>query len=118
VGRALAFEASLNSSGEFWLWIPTVVSVMQEKINMIGRKAWIALAVSTGMIVLGAASAAASDHDRGESRDRGGSVQRCSLDGVNPVHHPEIFGNPAVALSYGFVLGPDRIWRVRANCRP
>jgi hypothetical protein len=90
---------------------------MQEEINMIGRKAWVALAASTGMIVLGAASAAASDHDRGEDH-RGGSVQPCSLDGVNPAHHPQIFGNPAVALSYGFVLGPDRIWHVRANCRP
>jgi hypothetical protein len=39
------------------------------------------------------------------------------LDGVNPVYHPEIFGNPAVARSYGFFLGPDRRWHVVPNCR-
>jgi hypothetical protein len=30
-------------------------------------------------------------------------VKPCSLDGVNPVYHPDIFGNPAVARSFGFV---------------
>jgi hypothetical protein len=85
---------------------------------MSARKALVALAVTTAMVALAAASAAASDHDRGQGRERGGSVRPCSLDGVNPVHHPEIFGNPAAAQSFGFVLGPDRVWRVRANCRP
>jgi hypothetical protein len=41
----------------------------------------------------------------------------CSLDGVNPVHHPEIFGNPAAARSFGFYLGPDRAWHVVPGCR-
>jgi len=27
----------------------------------------------------------------------GGNVRPCSLDGVNPAHHPQIFGNPATA---------------------
>jgi hypothetical protein len=84
---------------------------------MSSRKALYALAIATALIALGAVSAAASDHDRGQSRDRGGSVRPCSLEGVNPVHHPEIFGNPAAAQSFGFVVGPDRVWRVRANCR-
>jgi hypothetical protein len=44
-------------------------------------------------------------------------VVPCSLDGVNPAHHPEIFADAATAQSYGFVLGPDRTWRVRAGCR-
>jgi len=35
---------------------------------------------------------------------RGGFVKPCSLDGVNPVYHSEIFANPAVARSFGFVL--------------
>lgn len=48
----------------------------------------------------------------------GGFVIPCSLDGVNPSHHLEIFGNPAVARSYGFVLGPDRAWHVIPNCSP
>jgi hypothetical protein len=83
---------------------------------MSGKRALGALAVATALVVLGAASAAGSDHDRGD-RERGGAVQACSLDGVNPVHHPEIFGNAAAAASYGFVQGPDRVWRVKANCR-
>ena len=33
----------------------------------------------------------------------GGSVRPCSLDGVNPVHHPQIFGNAAIAREFGFV---------------
>jgi hypothetical protein len=41
----------------------------------------------------------------------------CSLDGVNPVHHPEIFGNLAVAAQYGSIRSPEGIWRVAANCR-
>jgi hypothetical protein len=48
---------------------------------------------------------------------KGGFVRPCSLDGVNPVFHPGILGNPAVARSYGFVLGRDGIWRVIPGCR-
>ena len=42
----------------------------------------------------------------------GGSVRPCSLDGVNPVHHPQIFGNAAAARSYGFVQSADHTWYV------
>jgi hypothetical protein len=84
--------------------------------NISWRKVFVAFTVTTGLCVLGAASAAANDrNDR--NRERGGSVVPCSLDGVNPAHHPEIFGNAAAAQSYGFVLGPDRNWHVRADCR-
>jgi hypothetical protein len=83
---------------------------------MSGRKTFAALAASTALVALGTASATATDHDRGESRDRGGSVRPCSLAGVNPVHHPEIFGNPAVALSFGFIQAADQSWHVRPNC--
>lgn len=84
--------------------------------NMKRRKAFGALAITAGLCVLGAASAAANDrNDRG--RDRGGSVMPCSLDGVNPAHHPEIFGNAAAAQSFGFVQGPGGTWHVRADCR-
>jgi hypothetical protein len=88
----------------------------KEEINMSGRQAFVALAAGTALMVLGAFSAAASDRDRGEGRNPGGSVQPCSLDGVNPAHHPEIFGNSATALSFGFVQGPDRTWHVKSNC--
>ena len=39
----------------------------------------------------------------GDRNRKGGFVKPCSLDGVNPVYHPDIFGNPAVARSFGFV---------------
>ena len=55
----------------------------------------------------------------GDSGEGGGeiSVRPCSLAGINPAHHPEIFGNPAIAKSYGFVRGPDGSWQVVPNCR-
>jgi hypothetical protein len=82
---------------------------------MSGRKAFVALAVTTALGILGAAPAAAgSDRDRG--RDRYGSVRPCSLDGVNPVFRPEIFGNPTAAAAYGFVRSRDGAWQVQPNC--
>jgi hypothetical protein len=82
---------------------------------MSGNKAFVVVAVATALGILGAASAAASDrNDRG--RDRYGSVVPCSLDGVNPAYHPEIFGNPAAAAAYGFVRSRDGAWHVRPNC--
>jgi hypothetical protein len=82
---------------------------------MSGHKAFIVLAVTITASVLGAAPAGAGS-DR--SRDREPYVVPCSLDGVNPVHHPRIFGNPAFAKTYyGFVQGRDRTWHVEANCR-
>ena len=80
---------------------------------MSGKMAFVALAVTTVLGVLGAASAAAgSDRDRGREQ----CMVPCSLDGVNPVYHPKIFGNPAVAAAYGFVRSRDGAWYVRPNC--
>jgi hypothetical protein len=46
-----------------------------------------------------------------------GFVIPCSLDGVNPVHHRSIFGNPALARQmYGFIQAPDGTWHVEKNC--
>lgn len=57
----------------------------REEITMNGKKVFVALAVTTALGILGAASAAAgSDRDRG----REPYVVPCSLDGVNPVYHP------------------------------
>jgi hypothetical protein len=83
---------------------------------MSGRKAFVALVVTTAALgILGAASAAANDRgDRGRER---GSVRPCSLDGVNPAYHPYIFGNPAAAYAqYGFVRSRDGTWQVEPNC--
>jgi hypothetical protein len=75
----------------------------------------VVLTASVGLAFL-ATAFAGTDRDR--DRDRGGFVATCSLAGVNPAHHPEIFGNPAVASSYGFVKGRDGTWQVTPDCRP
>ena len=77
-------------------------------------RAFVVVGITLVLGVLGAASAGASDHDRSHPR---GYVVPCSLDGVNPSYHPDIFGNPAAARSFGFVQGPDRVWRVVSGCR-
>jgi hypothetical protein len=81
-----------------------------------GRRALVALAAGAALSVLGTAAMAGNDRDD-HGQDRGGSVVRCSLDGVNPAHHPEIFGNTTTALSFGFVQAPDRTWHLAAECR-
>jgi hypothetical protein len=57
-------------------------------------------------------TASAKDH-----HERGGHVMACSLHGVNPAHHPDIFGNADVARSYGFVQSDSGKWHVESNCR-
>jgi hypothetical protein len=82
---------------------------------MIGNKAFVVVVITTAMGVLGTASAAASDRgDRGRER---GYVVPCSLVGVNPVYHPDIFGNAATAYAFGFVRSRGGAWQVRPNCR-
>jgi hypothetical protein len=65
------------------------------------------LAVAAAL-VLGTTSAALA---KGHAHPSGG-VRSCSLVGVNPVYHPEIFGNAATARELGFVQGPDQAWHV------
>jgi hypothetical protein len=80
---------------------------------MRANKTFVVVAM-TGMLgVLGVASATASDHSHYYPR---GFVLPCSLDGVNPAYHPEIFGNPAAARSYGFVRSPSGRWQVAPGC--
>jgi hypothetical protein len=83
---------------------------------MIGDKAFVALAVTTALSVLGISSAAGSSC-REDPSQCGGFVLPCSLGGVNPVYHPHIFGNPSVARSYGFVRSRDGTWYVVPNCQ-
>ena len=55
-------------------------------------------------LILGTASAAlANDND-----ETGGFVMPGSMDGVNPAHHPDIFGNPGTARAYGFTAWPEQ----------
>ena len=76
--------------------------------------------VALSLIVLatsgGLRTAFAAMERDGHSREPG-SVLPCSLAGVNPVFHPEIFGNPATALHYGFTRARDGSWQVVPNCR-
>jgi hypothetical protein len=83
---------------------------MRSKSTIVG----LATAVALGFF----ATASANNTDRDRDRERGGFVAACSLTGVNPALHPEIFGNPAVAASFGFVKGRDGTWQVMPNCRP
>jgi hypothetical protein len=83
---------------------------------MTGNKALVVAAITTALGILFASCASARDGDDYRGRERG-YVVPCSLVGINPVYHPDIFGNPAVAKAYGFVQGPDRVWRVESNCR-
>jgi hypothetical protein len=71
------------------------------------------------VLVIAAAfgSTAVVAKDLGDRPHEGGAVVPCSLDGVNPAQHPEIFGNPAIAASFGFVRSADGTWHVRPGCR-
>lgn len=80
---------------------------------MIGNKAFVVVTITAAICALAASSAPAADQRGGRGQ---GQVRPCSLDGVNPVYHPEIFGNPAVAASYGFVRSPNGTWQVRPSC--
>ena len=72
-------------------------------------------AIAVALSLLGISVAMASFF--GDGRHKGGYEKPCSLDGVNPVYHPDIFGNPAVAKAYyGFVRGRDGTWQVQNNC--
>ena len=102
--------------GELALDSIRVASGNRQETVMNGKKALVALAVTTALSVLGISSAAGSSC-REDPSQCGGFVVPCSLDGVNPVYHPHIFGNPAVARSYGFVRSRDGGWHVAPNCR-
>jgi hypothetical protein len=70
--------------------------------------------VVAATLILSTASATLAGQD--DRNDRGGFVIPCSLVGVNPVYHPRIFGDPAVAREYGFVKSRDSSWQVEKNC--
>jgi hypothetical protein len=73
----------------------------REETAMTEKKFFALLAIITTMGIQAATSATAfaQDNGRNSGKPRGGWVVPCSLDGVNPVYHPSIFGNAAVAAS-------------------
>ena len=82
---------------------------------MSGQKHFIGFALAVSLGVLGPASTARAQMGY-DYEYEGGYVKPCSLDGVNPVHHPEIFGNPAAAREYGFAQSRDGTWHTQ-NCQ-
>ena len=81
---------------------------------MKNMKVFLALALGAGMSIAAISPASAFTDPRFY---RGGFVKPCSLDGVNPVYHPDIFGNPALARAvYGFVQARDGSWHVIPGC--
>jgi hypothetical protein len=82
-------------------------------IAMNEKKALALLAAVVALSVLGTVSAQALHH----SNRKGGFVIPCSLVGVNPVFHPEVFSDPFLAREeYGFVRSRDGTWQVERNC--
>jgi hypothetical protein len=83
------------------------------RMTINGTRAFVLLA---GVVALGAlctASTSWAQHVQKKGFQGGtGSLRHCSLSGVNPVHHPDVFGDPAVAKSYGFVQSTDGRWHV------
>jgi hypothetical protein len=84
-------------------------ATMMRVWNMLGC----AIALATVLSLTGVPAQAQQDGSQQQ-----GSVQPCSLAGVNPADHPAIFGNPEVARQYGFIKGPDGNWTVAPNCQP
>jgi hypothetical protein len=81
---------------------------------MKGKLILVLLAVVSPFLVLTGTADDASMFDN--SRSRGGYVVPCSLDGVNPIFHPDIFGSAAAARQFGFVQSRDGVWHVEPNC--
>jgi hypothetical protein len=83
---------------------------------MSGKIALILLATTVFALSIAPSLAGGDMGGSGGDRSEGGGIARCSLDGVNPAQHREIFGNAAVAASYGFVRSRDGTWHVQPNC--
>jgi hypothetical protein len=105
------------------LWLATSLGISCDyrRLAVSENKLLGALAamIVLGVPAIGSATLFESERDNGRNsgKERGGYVSPCSLNGVNPAYHPEIFGNPAVARSYGFVRSRDGTWQVSSGCR-
>jgi hypothetical protein len=83
---------------------------------MSGTKDIMFLSAIVSSAILGIISSAFAAGGEIKQPREGGYVVPCSLDGVNPVHHPEIFGNAATAKSYGFVRDRNGTWQLAPSC--
>jgi hypothetical protein len=82
---------------------------------MSGEKHFIAFAIVVSLGVLGSATTAWAQAGGYDFEYEGGYVKPCSLDGVNPAYHPDIFGTPAAAREFGFAQLRDGTWHTQ-NC--
>jgi hypothetical protein len=80
---------------------------------MTGTKAYALLAAVAAGAVFGTASATWAQYGGGSNTR--GSITPCSLSGVNPAAHPEVFSNPTIAATYGFVRSKGS-WHVAPGC--
>jgi hypothetical protein len=82
---------------------------------MSGKRHFIVFAIAVSLGILGPASTAWAQAGGYDYEYEGGYVKPCSLAGVNPAYHPEIFGNPAAAREFGFAQSRDGTWHTQ-NC--
>jgi hypothetical protein len=80
---------------------------------MSGKKHFTALAIAVGLGILVPVSASWAQVGGYDYEYEGGYVKPCSLVGVNPAYHPEIFANPATARQYGFTQSRDGTWHTQ-----
>jgi hypothetical protein len=87
-------------------------SSAEKEIIVSGKKTLIAICAASALGSVGVASVAQAG---GQSEDRGGFVMPGSMDGVNPVYHPEWFGKGANAgnaapagNAFGYAVPPVR----------
>jgi hypothetical protein len=104
--------ALFDLTGEPHVWLSPKVTRETKGDAMNGKKYFIAFAIAPSLGALAPASTAWAQTGGFDFEYQGGFVKPCSLDGVNPAHHPEIFGSPAVAREYGFAQSPDGAWYV------
>jgi hypothetical protein len=83
---------------------------------MSGFKEIVVRSAIVSSAILGIVSMAFAAGGEVKEPREGGYVVPCSLDGVNPVHHPEIFGNAATAKSYGFIRDRNGTWQLAPSC--
>jgi hypothetical protein len=69
---------------------------------MISKKTLKMLTMVLALGMLGGASTARASNENDGGNETGGYVLPGNRDGVNPVYHPGIFGNPSAAAAYGF----------------
>jgi hypothetical protein len=76
-----------------------------------------ALALFAAVVALGVLGTVSAQAQYNYNRNKGGFVIPCSLAGVNPAFHPEIFSDPFLAREeYGFIRSRDGTWQVERNC--